>query len=52
MVAIINANPAVKDSGHYFEQENNNQLGIVQTRVVKKFCFGDEPCKQYKITSK
>jgi hypothetical protein len=52
MIAVINSNPAIKNAGHYFQQENNNELGFTQTATNKKFCFGGKPRKQYKINGK
>jgi hypothetical protein len=49
MVTIIDPNPPIKDPCHHFKKEYDNELGLTEAGTDKKFCFGCEPGKQYKI---
>ncbi len=44
--AIIDSNPAIQNTSHYFQQENNDDLGSIQSRTVKKPDFCNQPCKK------
>ena len=47
--AIINTDPAIEDTGHYFEQENDNELRLAQARVFEEPDTRDKPGKENEI---
>lgn len=51
-VAVIQSHPAIKNAGHHFYQQQDNQLGIAEANAVKKPDFGNQPGKEDEITNK
>jgi hypothetical protein len=51
-LAIVNTDPSIKNSGHYFQQKNNNELGICKSGAGEKFYFSYKPGKKNKVRRK
>ena len=51
-VAVIKPDPTVKNSGHYFKQEDDNYLRMTEARQSEKPDFCNQPCKKYQVSSK
>ena len=49
---IIQSYPTIKNTGHHFQQKNDDKLWFAQTGKGKKFYFGNQPGKQYEICYK
>ena len=49
MIAIINADPPVKNSSHDLQQENDHQLCVVESRPFEEGSFCNQPCEKNEI---
>lgn len=51
-IAIIRSHPTIKNGCHHLQEEEDDKLGIVEARTVKKIDLRDQPGKQNQVKNK
>jgi len=48
---VVDADPSIKDARDHLQQEDDDQLGLAQTRIEEEPASGNEPREKDQVTS-
>ena len=51
-VAVVESDPSIENSGENFEEKENDQLRITQSRIPEKSDPCHKPCKEEQVSHK